>query len=49
VVGDIDTVLANLQHNFVEHILVLIAHDKMASQANDSHNKSWVLGDKHQL
>jgi hypothetical protein len=46
VVGDIDTVLVDSQQNFVQCILVLVAHDEMASQAND---KSWVLGDEHQL
>jgi hypothetical protein len=49
VVGDIDTVLVDSQQNFVERILVLVAHDEMASQSNDTHNESWVLGDEHQL
>ena len=49
VVGDVDTVLADPQWNFVECILVLVAHDKMAAQSNDSYDKSWVLGDQHQL
>ncbi len=49
VVGDIDTVLVDSQRNFVERILVLVAHDEMASQSNDTHDKSWVLGDEHQL
>jgi len=49
VVGDIDTVLVDSQQNFVERILVLVAHDEIASQSNDTHNKSWVLGDEHQL
>jgi hypothetical protein len=48
-VSDIDTVLTDSQRNFVEPILVLVAHDEMASQTNDSHDKSWVLGDEHQL
>jgi hypothetical protein len=49
VVGDIDTILVDSQRNFVERILVLVAHDEMASQTNDSHDKSWVLGNEHQL
>jgi hypothetical protein len=49
VVGDVDKVLTDPQRNFVERILVLVAHDEMASQSNDSHDKSWVLGDEHQL
>ena len=49
VVGNVDTVLEDLQRNFVEHILVLVAYNEMTSQANDSHDKSWVLGDEHQL
>jgi len=49
VVGDIDTVLVDSQQNFVECIVVLVAHDEMASQSNNTHNKSWVLGDEHQL
>jgi len=49
VVGDIDEVFIDSQQNFVECILVLVAHDEMTSQANNSHDKSWVLGNKHQL
>jgi len=49
VVGNIDTVLVDSQWNFVERILVLVAHNEMASQLNDTHDKSWVLGDEHQL
>ena len=48
-VGDVNTVLADPQRNFVECILMLVAHDEMASQANDSYDKSWVFGDEHQL
>ena len=29
--------------------LVLVAHDEMTAQANDSASKSWVLEDQHQL
>jgi hypothetical protein len=47
VVGDVDTVLTDPQQNFIECILVLITHDEMASQENDSHDKSWILGDEH--
>jgi hypothetical protein len=49
VISDVDTVLADSQRNYVECILVLVAHDEMTSQANDSPDKSWVLGDEHQL
>lgn len=49
VVGDVDTVLTDLERNLVERILVLVAHGEMASQANDSHNKSWVLNNEHRL
>jgi hypothetical protein len=49
VASDIDTVLLDSQQNFVEPILVLVAHDEMVSQTNDSPDKSWVLGNEHQL
>ena len=33
--------------NYVERILVLMAHDKSTTQANDSQGKTWVLNGKH--
>jgi hypothetical protein len=47
VVGDVDKEIP--PSNFIEHWLVLCAHDKSTSQANDAPEKSWVLGDEHPL
>ena len=35
--------------NYVEHRLVLCAHDEMTCQANDGMKKSWVLDGEHAL
>ena len=35
--------------NFVERILVLVAHDESTSQANDSQGKMWVLDGEHAI
>lgn len=47
VVGDVEKPILPL--NFVERLLVLCSHDESTSQANDSQEKSWVLGDQHPL
>jgi hypothetical protein len=47
VVGDVETEIP--PSNFVERQLVLCSHDESTSQANDSCEKSWVLGDEHML
>jgi len=36
-------------NNYVESWLVLVAHDEMMAQANDSKEKSWVFEDQHAL
>jgi hypothetical protein len=46
-VGDVDRVM--MRRNFVERILVLVAHDEMTAQAHDSVTKSWVFEDQHAL
>src|SRR5262249_50256525 len=35
--------------NYVERVIVLVAHDEMTAQANDSRGKSWVFEDQHAL
>ena len=47
VVGDVEKPIP--PSNFVERLLVLCSHDESTSQANDSQEKSWVLGDQHPL
>jgi hypothetical protein len=49
VVGDVGAELVVWPHNYVEPRLVLVAHDEMTAQANDSSGKSWVFGDEHCL
>jgi hypothetical protein len=47
VVGNVDEQIPS--SNCVERPLVLCSHDESTSQANDSPEKSWVLGDEHRL
>ncbi|KAG1803044.1 hypothetical protein EV424DRAFT_1582458 [Suillus variegatus] len=49
VVGDVDEELVAAPDNYVERWLVLVAHDEMTAQANDSKEKSWVFEDQHAL
>lgn len=49
VVGDVDEELVAAPDNYVERRLVLVAHDEMTAQANDSKEKSWVFEDQHAL
>ncbi|KAG2031688.1 hypothetical protein BDR03DRAFT_1015862, partial [Suillus americanus] len=49
VVGDVDEELVAAPDNHVECQLVLVAHDQMTAQANDSKEKSWVFEDQHTL
>ena len=48
-VGDVDKESTIPPQNYVEHRLVLCLQDEMTAQANDSHEKSWVLGEEHHL
>jgi len=36
-------------NNYVERILVLMAHDESTTQANDSQGKTWVLDGEHAI
>lgn len=47
--GDVENELQVQPLNFVEHQLVLCAHDEATSQVNDSKGKSWVFRDQHPL
>ena len=47
VVGNVDEQI--LPSNCVERPLVLCSHDESTYQANDSPEKSWVLGNEHRL
>ena len=47
IIGNVDEQIPS--SNCVERPLVLCSHDESTSQANDSSEKSWVLGDKHHL
>lgn len=42
-VGDVDKEIPVIPQNYVERRLVLAPHDETTSQANDSHDKGWVL------
>jgi len=48
-IGNVEKELEVKPANYVEQQLVLIAHDKMTAQANESNGKSWVFGDEHHL
>lgn len=48
-VEDVDKESEILPWNYVECCLVICSQDEMTSQANDSHEKSWVLGKEHRL
>lgn len=48
VIGDVESEIP-VSLNCVEQPLVLCSHDESTSQANDSCEKSWVLGDQHML
>jgi hypothetical protein len=48
-IGDVEKELEVKPANYVEQRLVLVAHDEMTAQANDSNGKSWVFGDEHRL
>lgn len=43
VIGDVDKEVSVAPQNYVECHLVLAPHDKTTSQANDGHDKGWVL------
>lgn len=47
IIGNVDEQIPS--SNCVERPPVLCSHDESTSQANDSSEKSWVLGDKHHL
>jgi hypothetical protein len=46
-VGDVEKEFFTAPANIVEQWLVLLAHDEMMCQANDSVAKSWVLEGEH--
>lgn len=47
-VGDVECEVTK-PTNFVEHWLVLVAHDEMTGQAHDEKKKSWVMDGEHAL
>jgi hypothetical protein len=49
VVGDVEMELNDPGCNFVEHRLVLCAHDEMTAQSNDATDKYWVFEDQYKL
>ncbi|KAJ8580767.1 hypothetical protein M405DRAFT_869229 [Rhizopogon salebrosus TDB-379] len=49
VVRDVDTEINVNPHNFVEHRLMLCAHDEMTAQANDTVDQYWVFEDEFRL
>ena len=49
VVGDVSNMVKKIPDNFVERKLVLLSHDEMTCQANDSQKKSWVYEGEHAL
>ena len=49
VMGDVEKESVTLTSDFVGWHLVLVAHDEMTAQANDSMTKSWVFENQHQL
>lgn len=48
-VGDVGTEVDIKPSNYVERHLVMVPQDEMTAQANDSQEKSWVLGEEHRL
>jgi hypothetical protein len=49
VVGDVDSELRTAPDNYVETRKVLVCHDEMMAQSNDTRVKSWVFEDQHAL
>lgn len=43
VIGEVGKEVNKIPSNFVEHLLVLVAHDESTCQANDGPKSSWVL------